>query len=255
MKQKNLKLLANNLNIKILKSKNFSNKPFKHVFIDDFLPKKFASLCEKSFPKIAKNKWEYVKIDKIEKKYRSLWTSEFDIPENIVDLIRILNSSLTLRVLSKLFNMPKLLPDPYFMGGGLNLSEKGGALDTHIDGNYNDETGLNRRLNAIIYLTKDWKSRYGGSLGFYNYNGKKLVKKIEPKFNRIVVFNTNDLSYHGIPDNINYPKNNPRKSIILYYYTKSKRTRSETRISKPHSAIWVNKKYKDHKNKKTRKYY
>ena len=43
------------------------------------------------------------------------------------------------------------------MGGGLNISEKGGALGTHIDGNYNDQTGLTRRLNAIIYLTNDWK--------------------------------------------------------------------------------------------------
>ena len=84
------------------------------------------------------------------------------------------------------------------MGGGLNISEKGGALGTHIDGNYNDQTGLNRRLNAIIYLTKDWKKKYGGTLGLYNSNGKKLIKSIEPKFNRLIIFNTNDYSYHGI---------------------------------------------------------
>ena len=255
MKQKNLKLLAKNLNNKILKSKNFSNIPFEHVFVDNFLPKEFATLCEKSFPKIEKNKWEHIKVDKVEKKYRSLWKSEFDVPENIVDLVRILNSSFTLKTLSKLFKIPKLLPDPYFKGGGLNLSEKGGALGTHIDGNYNDETGLNRRLNVLIYFTKNWKKNYGGNLGFFNYNGKKLNKKIEPKFNRNVIFNTNDFSNHGIPEYKKNPKKNPRKSLILYYYTKSNRDKSEIKITKPHSAIWVNKKYKDHKNKKTRKYY
>ena len=103
------------------------------------------------------------------------------------------------------------------MGGGLNISEKGGALGTHIDGNYNDQTGLTRRLNAIIYLTNDWKKKYGGTLGLYNSNGKKLIKSIEPKFNRLIIFNTNDYSYHGIPDKINYPKTNPRKSIIPFF--------------------------------------
>ena len=43
------------------------------------------------------------------------------------------------------------------MGGGLNISEKGGMLDTHVDGNYKHQTGLYRRLNCIIYLTKNWK--------------------------------------------------------------------------------------------------
>ncbi len=255
MKQNNLKLLAKYLDKKILESKNFSNKPFDHFYINNFLPLKFAKLCEKSFPDLKKFKWDYKKIDNIEVKHRSVWKSEFDIPDNIVDIVRILNSSIILKTLSKVFKIEKILPDPYFMGGGLNISEKGGALGTHIDGNYNDQTGLNRRLNAIIYLTKNWKINYGGELGFYNYNGKKLIKCIEPRFNRLVVFNTNDYSYHGIPNKINYPKTNPRKSIILYYYTKAKREKSETKISKPHSALWVKRKYKDHKNKSTRGYF
>ena len=255
MKQTYLKLLAKDLEKKILSSKNFSNKPFDHLFIDNFLPKKFAKLCEKSFPNLKKYKWDHKDLDKIEIKYRSVWNSEFDIPENIIDLVRVLNSSIILQTLSKVFKIAKILPDPYFMGGGLNISEKGGALGTHIDGNYNDQTGLNRRLNAIIYLTKDWKKKYGGTLGLYNSNGKKLIKSIEPKFNRLIIFNTNDYSYHGITDKVNYPKTNPRKSIILYFYTKAKRKKSETKISKPHSALWVKKNYKDHKNKLTRNYF
>ena len=54
MKQTYLKLLAKGLEKKILSSKNFSNKPFDHLFIDNFLPKKFAKLCEK-VSQISKN--------------------------------------------------------------------------------------------------------------------------------------------------------------------------------------------------------
>ena len=97
------------------------------------------------------------------------------------------------------------------MGRGLNISEKDGKLDTHINGNYNDELGLNRRLNSIIYLAKNWKN-YGGELGIYSKNGSKLIKLIEPKFNRLIIINTNDDSYHGIPNEINFPKN---KSLFI----------------------------------------
>ena len=255
MNQQELKKLAFKIKKKILtKQKNFSKKPFDHIYIDNILPKKFAKICSKSFPILNNSNWEFKKIDNIEVKRRSTWRSEFDIPENIVDVVRIFNSSIILKTIGNLFKIKKILPDPYFMGGGLNISEKGGKLDTHIDGNYNDEIGLNRRLNSIIYLTENWRKNYGGELGFYNKNGSKLVKIIEPKFNRLILFNTNDYSYHGIPNEINFPKNNPRKSIILYYYTKENRTKKETNI-KYHSALWVKKNYKDHKNNTTRKYY
>ena len=51
----------------------------------------------------------------------------------------------------------KIIPDPYFTGGGLNVTTKGGLLDVHVDGNYHDATGLNRRLNAILYLNPNYK--------------------------------------------------------------------------------------------------
>jgi len=256
MTQKKLKNIALIIKKKILLSKKkFKKKPFDHVCIDNILPNELAEACSNKFPKINNQIWDFKNVDNIEIKHRSIWKSEFDIPERIIDVVRILNSSIILKSLESIFKIRKILPDPYFMGGGLNISEKGGMLDTHIDGNYNDQTGLNRRLNCIIYLTKSWKRQYGGQLGLYNRDGTKLIKLIEPKFNRLFIFNTNDYSYHGIPNAINFPKNNPRKSLILYYYTKDNRKNSEIIIKKPHSALWVKKNYKDHKNKINRKYY
>jgi Rps23 Pro-64 3,4-dihydroxylase Tpa1-like proline 4-hydroxylase len=88
----------------------------------------------------------------------------------------------------------------------------------------------------------------------YDKKGKKCIKKIEPIFNRLVVFDTHDTSWHGLPDPINFPKNNPRKSIILYYYTKNKKSLSQIKISKPHSALWKKRGGKDKKGNKTRKF-
>jgi Rps23 Pro-64 3,4-dihydroxylase Tpa1-like proline 4-hydroxylase len=97
--------------------------------------------------------------------------------KNIVSLVRILNSSIFLKALSKVFSIPKIMPDPYFTGGGLNVTEKGGLLDVHVDGNYHDASGLNRRLNILLYFNPGWKKSWGGEFGIYSDGGKRCVKK------------------------------------------------------------------------------
>ena len=256
--QKILKINAQKIAKKILKTKKnrkFFNKPFKHLIIDNLLEKKFAIKCLKDFPNLNKKKlWEKSNIKSIEIKYRSNWDSEFDIPDNIVNLVRILNSSIFLKALSEVFSIPKLVPDPYFTGGGLNVTEKGGLLDVHVDGNYHDASGLNRRLNILVYFNPNWKKNWGGEFGIYSNRGERCVKKIEPIFNRLIAFDTHDYSYHGLPNPINFPKKNPRRSLILYYYTKEKRPKTQVKVSKPHSALWRKKNFLDKKGKIVRNY-
>ena len=186
---------------------------------------------------------------------RSNWNSEFDIPENIVDCVRLMNSSYFLKAISDVFGIPKLIPDPYFSGGGLNVTVSGGLLDVHIDGNYHDASGLHRRVNAILYLNPGWKEEWGGEFGLYDRNGEKLEKKIAPLHNRIMMFDTNDFSFHGLPDPIKFPTGHARRSIILYYYTKEPRPTKDTKISKPHSALWKKRGWHDKKGKQTRDFH
>ena len=51
---------------------------------------------------------------------------------------------------------------------------------------------------------------------------KKCKKKISPNFNKIVVFSTNDYSYHGHPEPVNCPIGTSRKSLALYYFSKGR---------------------------------
>lgn len=249
MKQEQLKIISEYVQTRIKDSlNNFSTSPFKHYFIDNFFPEDFANQCLNYFPDTKDlNQWETKNDKDIEIKMRSNWKSEFDIPDVIIDAIRILNSSLFMLEVSKIFDIHKIIPDPYYTGGGLNVTKKGGLLDVHVDGNYHDATGLDRRLNAILYLNKNWKKNWGGEFGLYDKEGKKCLKKIDPIFNRLVIFDTHDFSYHGLPDPVNFPDDNPRKSIILYYYTKEKRPTNQILSSKPHSALWVKKDKKDKK--------
>jgi Rps23 Pro-64 3,4-dihydroxylase Tpa1-like proline 4-hydroxylase len=151
-------------------------------------------------------------------------------------------------------SIPKLISDPYYSGGGLNISERGGLLDIHVDGNYHDASGMNRRVNLLYYLNPNWEQSWGGEFGIYDDNGEKLIKSIAPKFNRCIIFDTHDKSYHGLPNPINFPANDPRRSILLYYYTVAARPASQVIESRPHSALWKSKNFTDKHGNKTRDY-
>lgn len=254
MNQKNLKNLAKKSIAKIVSNKsNYSETPFKHLYINNFFSNEFANSLLDNFPEIdSTDLWEFSNDPEIEVKMRSKWQSEFDIPDTIVDAVRILNSSLFLKAVSKKFDIPKLMPDPYFTGGGLNVTVSGGLLDVHVDGNYHDASGLNRRINAILYLNPGWEDGWGGEFGLYNETGDKLIKKIAPIHNRLVVFDTNDKSFHGLPDPLNFPQGQSRKSIILYYYTKDNRPDNLVTVNQPHSALWKKRGGLDKKGNKTR---
>ena len=57
--QKYLKTCATNIASKLLKTrknKKFFSKPFKHLFIDNFIEENFAKQCMRDFPNIKKKK-------------------------------------------------------------------------------------------------------------------------------------------------------------------------------------------------------
>ena len=258
MTQHELKRLAERSSEKILgtiKNSNYFETPFKHLIVDDFFDEEYSTQLMESFPELTDEIWQKSDDPEIEIKYRTNFKSEFDVPEGLVDVFRILNSAPILKSISKVFDIPKLMPDPYYTGGGLNVTESGGLLDVHIDGNYHDASGLNRRINVLLYLNKGWQEGWGGEFGLYDESGTKLEKKIAPLFNRLVMFDTHDKSFHGLPDPLNFPKGRNRKSIILYYYTKEERPQEHNIYKDPHSALWVKKNKTDKRGNTKRDFY
>lgn len=231
------------------------DSPFRLGVVDDFLPFDNYHRLLAAFPDKSDSTWETSIISNVEQKRRSTWKSLYDIPEGISDVVAFLNSSIFLSYLSEKLQIPKLMPDPYFSGGGLNESFRGDFLDVHVDGNYHDASGLNRRVNAILYLTPNWKSEWGGRFGMYTEDGKSLVRDFSPLGNRLVFFDTSDASFHGFPEPITCPEDISRKSLILYYYTKEAQVKCENTVEQPHSALWVKKGIRDKNNQKTREFY
>jgi len=141
------------------------------------------------------------------------------VDPDLLNLLNAFNSYPFLNFLKKLTGIDKLLPDPYFHGGGFHQILNGGKLAVHTDFNDLKKLDIYRRINVLFYLNKNWKDSYNGNLELWSSGCQERVKSISPTFNKLVVFDTDKESFHGHPTPLNTSDNIIRKSIALYYYT------------------------------------
>ncbi|CAM3909013.1 hypothetical protein VA7868_01142 [Vibrio aerogenes CECT 7868] len=200
-------------------------EPFRHIVLDHFLPEKEAKAALKAFPKPTSDIWlDWTKRDTVHqpKKQGIGHASRLKgVDPDLLTLLHAFNAYPFLNFLEKLTGIKGLLPDPYFNGGGLHQILSGGKLAVHTDFNHLESLNIYRRLNVIFYLNQDWKDSYNGHLELWDKHGKTCVKSVAPRFNRLVVFNTDKGSLHGHPKPLSTPDGVTRKSIALYYYTAS----------------------------------
>ena len=222
-----------------------SASPFPHIVIDNFLSLEIVEALLEEFPNDSDPIWEASDQKGIQVKLRSNWQSESDIRPETRSVVHFLNSGAVMKRLSELTGIETLISDPYFTGGGLNCTKRDGLLDVHADGNWHHAMGVHRRLNVILYLNKTWDSSWGGALELWDENLNGCVKSIDPHFNRLIIFETHDRTYHGHPTPLMCPPDQSRKSLILYYYTATPRPQDQVLVERPHRALWRKRQLKE----------
>lgn len=154
--------------------------------------------------------------------------------------VHYLNSEPFLEFLQVLTGIEEtLVPDPFFEGGGFHQTKAGGFLKIHADFNKHKLTKLDRRLNILIYLNKDWKEEYGGYFEMWDKDMTKCVGKFAPEFNTLAMFNTTDFTYHGLPNPLTCPPDRSRKSIALYYYSNGRPASEVNQGLEDHTTLFV----------------
>ena len=220
----------------IAKEKNkqyLSNRPFPHIVIDGLFPDKILEDIILDIGRIDHSE-EKNFYGSVKKKS----TSDLGLMgETTRRFLLDLNSSNFCNFLEELTGISGLIPDPNFEGGGIHEIFRGGFLKIHTDFNWSKKLKLDRRINMLIYLNKDWDEKWGGALELWDNDIIKHVK-VFPEFNRTVIFSTTDFSYHGHPDSLQCPDSISRKSLALYYYSYG-RPSKEYKIKKNINTVYV----------------
>jgi hypothetical protein len=200
--------------------------PYEHIVLDGILPPELIERVVADFPTGERASDGVFNIGYGGEHKRQI-TPE-DCARFSRELFLFFNSRPMLQFLEGLTGIPALLPDPYYNGGGFHEITAGGRLGVHADFRINEQLHVQRRLNLLIYLNRDWDDAWNGQLELWSRDMSHCVKKVSPLLNRCVVFNTDADTWHGHPDPLLAPEGVKRRSIALYYYTASKSVYDET---------------------------
>ena len=200
-----------------LKKSYLEKTPFPHVVIDDFLRSDRLQRVIREFPDVDRLEWISL-IHTNEKKFINQNPSSWGLCIN--EIVEDLMSDPFVSFLSDITGIEEIVVDPSFQGGGLAVSQKGGFLNIHADFTVHPyQRNWKRRLNLLLYLNEDWKPEYGGDLELWSTDMKRCVSKVAPIANRVLIFSTDEDSFHGHPEPLACPDDRARKSLALYYFS------------------------------------
>lgn len=192
-----------------------TSSPFEHVVINNFFSDHVAETLFRVYPTVDDNVWHKY-FNPIEVKYAM---DDLDkLPKELQDLFYILSTATVIQTFQAISRIEDLTFDPYLHGAGLHCHPRYGRLNIHLD--YERHPVLKdkeRRLNLIIFMTKDWDGSWGGQNELWDSPIGKERKMTPVGFNKAILFRTNNISWHGLPRPIQCPQGVFRKSIAYYY--------------------------------------
>lgn len=191
--------------------------PFPHLIIDGLFPPARLRRMAAEFPAPDWLGWH--RYDSPGEHGKLACRNTEKLPLALADFVESFNSPQICRWVAQACGLPALLPDHGFRGGGLHVTLPGGFLGLHADSTIHAETGLERRVNLILYLTEDWQPAWGGDLELWDRDRLECQARIAPLFNRLVIFECGPTHWHGCPSPLRCPPGVSRKSIAVFYYT------------------------------------
>lgn len=195
------------------------SSPFDHCVVDNFFEPSVAKRIDEEFLSYHCESW--FRYDNLIENKKALndWNA---FPPLTYKVFEYLISADFVNVLMQHVGVV-LYGDPGLHGGGWHIHGTGGNLNPHLDYSIHPKLGLQRKLNLIVYVSKDFQpALHGGHLGLWRQHPDRvrpgvLEREIEPAFNRAVLFDTTQGSWHGISRPLVQPPGIYRKSLAAYY--------------------------------------
>jgi hypothetical protein len=211
--------------------------PFPHIVIDDVLTPEAFSAAVKQFPDVDDPFWKgYLHVN--EAKYSNTAADTWSVA--LREAAVALTSPEFVGYLEELTGIRGLMPDWSMDGGGLHQTLRGGHLNIHTDfSTHHEHPNWARRVNVLLYLNEEWREEWGGKLELWDKDMSACQAQVTPKGNRMLVFTTSDVSFHGHPDGLTCPDGMARRSLALYYFTEEEHAvrRSTNYRARPQDGI------------------
>jgi Rps23 Pro-64 3,4-dihydroxylase Tpa1-like proline 4-hydroxylase len=204
-----------------LKAQFQSAEPFDHIVIDNFWKPEVAEQIYTEFLDYDSDQWNGVYRNALEdKKTCNSWDKFPAMTYRAFDFLMYG----FVPAIQQLTGIADLRGDTGLHGGGWHAHSKGGKNNIHLDYDIHPKMLLQRKINIIVYMTPEWDPTWNGGLELWSHNAEtsgplECVKSVENKFNRAVIFDTTQNSWHGLPKELNCPAGVVRRSMAAYYLT------------------------------------
>ena len=110
-----------------------------------------------------------------------------------------------------------LVPDAGLWGGGMHSLSDGGEVGLHLDASVHKLNGLARRLNAILFVSAEWREEWGGELELWDSTKTRPLVTIAPSPGRLVLFACGDDTWHRVR-RVTCPPDVRRKTLACWWY-------------------------------------
>ena len=194
-----------------------SAEPFAHIVIDDVLPQPVLERVYAELAEMNSGDWNsYIHFN--ERKFSNTDTASWGPTLRAVS--EVFAGDRFRRFLEQVSGFDGLHADVTLDGGGIHRCYRDGFLNIHADFTAHHEVpDWRRRVNLLLYLNPTWESEWGGDLELWDRSMSRCVAKVAPIGNRMLLFSTDEHSYHGHPDPLRTPEGVARQSLALYYFT------------------------------------
>lgn len=230
-----------------LRAQYVSAQPYPHVVLDDVFDEGTLEQVLGEFAAIPADAWtNYLHLN--ERKFANTQPATWG--PTLRSVAEAFASDRFLRFLEELTGFDGLHPDDVLDGGGLHRSLAGGFLNVHADFTaHHSKPRWRRRINLLLYLNPEWQPEWGGALQLWDADVQRCVTEVEPIANRVLLFTTDEHSFHGHPEALRFPDGVARQSLALYYFTEEShvQARSTNYRARPGDGlrgglIWLDKK-------------
>ena len=188
--------------------------PVPYTIIDNFLPDELFNTLSFEVDFLQESDWTvFTNGTSLRKECRNFTTTP-----RIQSMAYSFQGSAFLNWIEQVTSIDKLVADPHYRGGGITRVSRGDSLGLHNDFNWNEQIRLTRRANIILYMNSEWDASWGGDLEFWDFDRTECLVKIEPRPNRLAIWNYDERLIHGHPHPLACPEHIARQNFIQFYY-------------------------------------